>query len=67
MKSFIQFHEQNLPDSPHLIFGKLGTNPEAFPPGQDRERVHQVQKAEKNKISPYRGKLKPNKRGHPKT
>ena len=26
-----------------------------------------IQKAEKNKISPYRGKLKPNKRGHPKT
>jgi hypothetical protein len=65
MKSFIQFHEQNLPDSPHLILGKLGVSPEALPAGHDRERVSQVQKAEKNRINPYRGKLKPNKRGHP--
>lgn len=66
MKSFKQFNEQNLPDTPHLILGKLGTSPEAFPPGHHRERVSQVQKAERNKINPYRGKLKPNKRGHPK-
>lgn len=67
MKSFIQFHEQNLPDSPYLILGKIGISPEAIPPGPDRERVIEVQKAERNKISPYRGKLKPNKRGRPKT
>lgn len=65
MKSFNQYHQQPLPDSPHLILGKIGVNPNTLPAGEDRERVRQVQRAEKNKISPYRGKLRPNKRGHP--
>lgn len=66
MKTFKQFNEYNEPDSPHLILGKLGVNLNTIPAGRDRERIAQVQKAEKNKINPYRGKLKPNKRGHPK-
>ena len=67
MKSFIQFNETNLPDSPHLILGKIGINPQDLPPGPDRERINQVQKAEKNKIHPYSGKIRPNKLGKPKT
>jgi len=66
MKSFRQFSEETVPDSPHLILGKMGINPETVPAGHHRERVAQVQKAERNKIHPYRGKLRPNKRGHPR-
>ena len=57
--------EQNLPDSPHLILGKLGINPKTIPAGPDRARVSAVREAGVNKISPYR-KLRPNRLGMPK-
>ena len=66
MKSYKQFMEQNLPDSLHLILGKLGINPKNVPAGHHRARIGAVQNAEKNKTSPYTGKLRPNKRGMPK-
>ena len=67
MKSFKQFTEALTPDTPHLILGKMGVPPSAIVTGADSARVREVQKAEKNKISPYTGKLKPNKRGKPLT
>lgn len=67
MKSFIQFNETNLPDSPHLILGKLGLNPQAVPAGSDRSRIDLVRKAMYNRIHPYSGKIKPNKLGKPKS
>jgi hypothetical protein len=71
MKSFIQHvnknNSSNLPDSPQLVLGKMGVDPNTIPPGPNRERVIQVQKAKFNKISPYSGKVKPNKLGNPKS
>jgi hypothetical protein len=66
MKSYKQFMEEIIPDTPQLILGKLGVNPSTIPPGSNRARVDAVQKAERNKTSPYTGKLRPNKRGMPR-
>jgi hypothetical protein len=67
MKSFKQFSEALSPDSPQLILGKMGVPHTAVITGPDSARVREVQHAEKNKVSPYSGKIKPNKRGNPKT
>lgn len=67
MKSFKQFSEGLTPDGLHLILGKMRVNPSSLPTGHHSARVREVISAEGNKISPYTGKLKPNKRGRPKT
>ena len=66
MKSYKQFMEAIIPDTPQLILGKLGVNPSNIPPDSNRARIFQVQKAATNKTSPYTGKLRPNKRGMPR-
>lgn len=58
--------EENLPDTKELILGKLGINLDTIT-SNSRSKIKLVQAAHKNKINPYRKKIKPNKLGNPET